>query len=196
MATATEASTSVVARRLTALRQGLDELSAVAGILDEWADRLLDAFARGGTLYVAGNGGSATLASHLVGELVGKYARDRRPLPAVWLGADQCSVTAIANDYGYASVFERAVAALTGPSDISILMSTSGRSENLLRAAEAAASTGCATWAMTGPAPNPLSDLCDTTLSLPGRAAQVQELQQIAVHLICELIDERLLGAA
>jgi phosphoheptose isomerase len=163
-----------------------------ADLLTRWASALVDAFSEGATLFVAGNGGSAALASHLSGELLGRYQGERRPLPGVWLGADQATLTAVGNDYGFANVFARQVIALARPGDVVLLLSTSGRSNNLLAAAAAAREVGCECWSMTGPAPNPLADVSDHVLTYQGSTPLVQEFQQIAVHLLCELIDAEL----
>ena len=161
-------------------------------MLVRWSSALVDVFAEGGTLYIAGNGGSAALAAHLSGEMLGRYQNDRRPLPAVWLGADQATLTAVGNDYGFANVFARQVVALARPGDVLMLISTSGRSNNLLAAVAAAREVGCECWSMTGPAPNPLADVSDHVLTYPGSTPLVQEFQQIAVHLLCELVDHEL----
>ena len=135
---------------------------------------------------MAGNGGSAALAHHLVGELVGRYDRERRPFSALDLSAEPSGLTAIGNDYGYDEVFARQVVAHGRPGDVLVLLSTSGRSSNLLRAAAAARSAGMVTWAMTGPTPNPLADAVDDVLvaDCPG-TPNVQDVQQVAVHLLC-----------
>jgi D-sedoheptulose 7-phosphate isomerase len=189
-------SPAIVSQRCDVLREGLVELESSAFLIERWAVNLMDAVARGGKILVAGNGGSAALAAHITGELLGRYARERPPLPAVWLGADQAALTAIANDYDYADVFARQLTALARPDDIFIALSTSGESRNLVRAAEASAAVGCESWAMTGPVPNTLATACDNVLVFGGPTAVVQEVQQIAVHLICEVIDNLVLGTA
>jgi len=189
-------SATIVNERCDLLREGLVELEASACLIERWGVNLMEAVARGGKILVAGNGGSAALAAHFTGELLGRYARERPPLPAVWLGADQAALTAIANDYDYADVFARQLTALARPDDVFIALSTSGESRNLVRAAEASAAVGCESWAMTGPVPNTLATTCDNVLVFRGPTAVVQEMQQIAVHLICEVIDNLVLGTA
>ncbi|OLE30394.1 MAG: phosphoheptose isomerase, partial [Actinobacteria bacterium 13_1_20CM_3_71_11] len=148
---------------------------------------------RGGRLLVAGNGGSAAEAQHLTAELVGKLREDRTPLSAIALHADTSSLTAIGNDFGYAGVYARQVRAHGRPGDVLLLMSTSGRSPNLLAAAEAATENGLHTWAFTGPAPNPLSRRCDRVLAVASAESQVvQELHLVATHLLCEYVDAHL----
>jgi D-sedoheptulose 7-phosphate isomerase len=180
------------AGHLSALRSALDVLADRVDDIERWADDLADRFARGATLLVAGNGGSAALAAHLTGELVGRYRRERDPLPAIWLGADQSALSAIVNDYASDEMFARQVDAFTRPDDVVLLLSTSGRSPNLLTAARRAGERGAEVWAMTGPRPNPLAGLASRVLDLPGVTATVQEAQQVAVHLLCEALDDAL----
>lgn len=152
--------------------------------------RLASRLTGGGRLLAAGNGGSAALAQHLTAELVGRYRGERQPLSAIALHADTSTVTAIVNDYGPDSVFARQVLAHGRPGDVLVAISTSGRSSNLLVAAEAARSVGLEVWAMTGPVPNPLVRVADECLAVTAPdPATVQELQQVIVHLLCEAVD-------
>jgi D-sedoheptulose 7-phosphate isomerase len=167
----------------------------VAGQLESWGCRLASTLGQGGRLLVAGNGGSAAEAQHLAAELVGKLRDDRRPLSAVALCADASAVTAISNDYGYEEVFARQVRGHGRPGDILMVLSTSGRSPNLLAAVRAARETGLHTWAMTGPAPNPLADLCEEAVACSSEDSQVvQELHLVSVHVMCEHVDRALPG--
>jgi D-sedoheptulose 7-phosphate isomerase len=112
---------------------------------------------------------------------------DRPAYSAIALGGDTATLTALGNDYGYAEVFARQVQAHGRAGDVLLLFSTSGRSENLLAAARAARSQGVTTWALTGPAPNPLAELVDEALpAAAGDAQTVQELHLLSVHLLCE----------
>lgn len=166
---------------------------AVAGRLSRWGAQLAWTLGQGGRLLVAGNGGSAAEAQHLAAELVGRLRDERAPLSAIALTADSSAVTAISNDYGYDEVFARQVRGHGRPDDIFIAMSTSGRSPNLLTAVDAAREIGMRTWALTGPAPNPLADRCDDALPCPADDSQVvQELHLISVHVLCEYVDRAL----
>jgi len=171
------------------LRNGIEEVRRATPVIERWADALVHAFAGGNKVLVAGNGGSAALAAHFTGELLGRYRMERLALPAVWLGADQCGSTAIANDYGYEQVFARQVSALCAPGDIVLLLSTSGRSRNVLAAVETARTKQARSWALTGALPNALATACDEQLGFAGSVAVVQELHQIVVHVLCEFID-------
>ncbi|SCF05592.1 D-sedoheptulose 7-phosphate isomerase [Micromonospora coriariae] len=161
--------------------------------LSVWGNELAWTLAGGGRILVAGNGGSAAEAQHLTAELVGKLRDDREPLSAIALHAETSALTAIGNDYGYDEVFARQVRAHGRPDDILLLMSSSGSSRNLLTAARAGRRTGLRCWAFTGPAPNPLADLCDDVLAVPSPDSQVvQELHLVSTHLLCEFVDQAL----
>jgi D-sedoheptulose 7-phosphate isomerase len=171
--------------------------AAAAETLARWGTDLARHLGHGGLLLVAGNGGSAAEAQHLAAELVGKLREDRRPLSAIALTPDSSAVTAIGNDYGFDQIFARQVHAHGRPGDVLLLMSTSGRSPNLLAAADAAAEVGIRTWAFTGPGPNPLADACDEALCCPAADSQVvQELHLISVHVMCEYVDRALAAVA
>jgi len=163
-------------------------------LLDHWGQRLALVMSGGGRLLLAGNGGSAAHAQHLSTELTGKFMADRAPYSAIALHADTSAVTAIANDYGYDEVFARQVHAHGRAGDVLLSLSTSGRSRNVLRAVAIARARGLATWALTGPAPNPLAGACDEAVCVqpggaPALTATVQEAHQVALHLICLAFD-------
>ncbi|MBP2330668.1 phosphoheptose isomerase [Kibdelosporangium banguiense] len=174
---------------VNALAETLSVLRGQASTLLRWGRVMADRLSTGSRLLTAGNGGSAAEAQHLTAELVGRYDQDRRPFSAIALCSESSSVTAISNDYGYEEVFARQVIAHGRPRDILVLLSTSGRSKNLLRAARAGAHQGMSVWAMTGARPNPLAELADETLVLPGSTCTVQEAQLIAVHMLCEAFE-------
>jgi phosphoheptose isomerase len=158
--------------------------------LDAWGAHLAAVLVGGGRLLCAGNGGSAAQAQHLTAELVGRYRDDRPALSALALHAETSSVTAIANDYGYDSVFSRQVQAHGRPGDVFLGLSTSGRSGNVLTAMAAARAGGMTVWAMTGPGPNPVAAAADDALAVDAPAtATVQEVHQVAVHLLCAAVD-------
>ncbi|MFD7712817.1 SIS domain-containing protein, partial [Streptomyces sp. NPDC059786] len=173
------------------LEQALDSLRGDGlGRIAEWGGRLAAVLPAGGRLLAAGNGGSAAQAQHLTAELVGRYRRERPAYSAISLHAETSSVTAIGNDYGYDHVFSRQVAAHGRPGDVLVLLSTSGRSANLITAAVAGRAAGLRVWALTGPAPNPLAEAADDALTIRSdRTATVQEAHLVAVHLLCESFD-------
>ena len=178
---------------LAALRQALDAFEAELTRVERWGRDLARVLAAGGRLLAAGNGGSAAQAQHLTAELVGRYRDDRPPLSAIALHAETSSVTAIANDFGLDEVFARQVRAHGRPGDVLLAISTSGESANVLAAARAGLDGGLTLWALTGGAPNPLADLADDAVSVEGRTtATVQEVHQVALHLLCEAVDAAL----
>jgi D-sedoheptulose 7-phosphate isomerase len=180
----------VLDHHLSALSAALDPFREAGAELERWGRELAWTLGRGGRLLVAGNGGSSAEAQHLTAELVGKLRDDRPALSAIALCADVAALTALSNDFGYEELFARSVRAHGRPADILLLMSTSGRSPNLLAAARAAADIGVRCWAFTGPAPNPLADVCPDTLAVPAADPQVvQELHLVAVHVLCEYVD-------
>lgn len=169
------------------LQQALGGLDT--GRLQDWGRELATVLSGGGRLLAAGNGGSAAEVQHLTSELVGRLRDDRAPLSAIALHAESSAVTAIGNDYGYDEVFARQVRAHGRAGDVLLLMSTSGRSGNVLRAAEAAREAGLAVWALTGAAPNPLADVADQVVAIDAPTATVQECHLVAVHVICASVD-------
>jgi len=166
-------------------------------ILDA-ADVLGAGLADGRKVLVAGNGGSAAQAQHLAAELVGRYkAPGRRPLPVIALTADTAILTAWANDVGWDEVFARQVEALGHPGDVLVGLSTSGRSRNVIRAFEVARALGMRTVALLGGDGGALAPLADVAVTVPSSDTQhIQEVQLVVVHLLCELIEARLLAAA
>ncbi|MEV5358395.1 SIS domain-containing protein [Streptomyces sp. NPDC093516] len=156
----------------------------------DWGARLADVLTDGGRLLAAGNGGSAAQAQHLTAELVGRYRRERRAYSALALHAETSSVTAIGNDYGFDHVYARQVTAHGRPGDVLVLLSTSGRSANLVAAAVTARQAGLRVWALTGRGPNPLAEAAHEALCVDAdSAATVQETHLVAVHLLCECFD-------
>jgi D-sedoheptulose 7-phosphate isomerase len=180
-------------RHVEELVRGLDELRAATATLAAWGGHLARLVAGGGRVLVAGNGGSAAQAQHLTAELVGRYRTDRPAYSAIALHAETSSLTAVANDYGVEHMYARQVEAHGRPGDVLVLLSTSGRSVNLVVAAEVARRIGLTTWAVTGAAPNPLAALADDAVCLAvPETATVQELHLIALHILCAEVDRAL----
>lgn len=178
-----------------ALMAALGSLRAQLGDIDrlgaEGARVLLD----GGRLLAAGNGGSAAQAQHLTAELVGRFRDERQPLSAIALHTDTSSVTAIGNDYGPDEVYARQVRAHGRAGDVFVGLSTSGRSPNVLAAAEAARLAGLRTWALTGPRPNPLAACCTDVIAVDAPStATIQEVHLVVIHLLCAAIDAAVVG--
>ena len=167
----------------------LESLQSQADRLAYWGQELAQRLLRGQRLLAAGNGGSAAEAQHLTAELVGRFDGERVPFSAISLHAETSAVTAIANDYGFEELFARQVRAHGRSGDVLILLSTSGKSPNLLRAVATAAALNITTWALTGSGPNPLADACDEAVVIDAISANAQEGHLIALHAICRAFD-------
>ncbi len=166
-----------------------------ATIFTEVTARLIETLRSGHKVLVAGNGGSAAEAQHFAAELVGRFKRERSPYAALSLSADTSILTAVANDYGYQNVFARQVMALGQPGDMLIVFSTSGESENLLCAAEAAQRCLMTIIAITGDRPNRLESLADVTVRVPTvDTAITQELHMMVTHILCDIVESELMS--
>ncbi|MGH2692092.1 MAG: D-sedoheptulose-7-phosphate isomerase [Actinomycetota bacterium] len=153
---------------------------------------LAETLGRGGKVMFCGNGGSAADAQHLAAELVGRLdaSRDRDPLPGIALTTDTSILTAVANDFGYEEVFARQVRALGREGDALVCLSTSGGSENVVRAARVATSLAVRVIALAGPGPSPLDDVAEFVLHLPGETAgQIQQGHIAVGHALCALAE-------
>jgi len=147
----------------------------------------------GNKLLVCGNGGSATDASHFATELVVRFAKDRRALPAISLSSDIGILTATGNDYGFNEIFARQVAALGAPGDVLICLTTSGKSKNLIRALEEAKARKLKTIAFLGRDGGPTLGIADVDLLIKSEStARVQEAHHLLLHVLCEIIESRL----
>jgi D-sedoheptulose 7-phosphate isomerase len=172
-----------------AARVGADHADTIAAI----AERYAAALRAGGTLFFAGNGGSAADAQHLAGEYVVRYRLNRPGLRAVALTTDTSLLTACANDMGFDEVFARQVEALARSGDVLSLHSTSGESPNVIRAAQSATARGVTVVAFLGKSGGQLQGLADIALIVPSDdTARIQEIHLAAEHLICELVEDRL----
>jgi D-sedoheptulose 7-phosphate isomerase len=164
-------------------------------LLVQAARFLARALADGKVIYLCGNGGSATQALHLAGELVSRFLLERPGLPAVALSADQAILTAVGNDYGFDRVFARQVQALMRPGDILWALTTSGRSPNILAALDAAREAGGRTLLMCGPA---VPEGLEVDLALPALATstpRIQEMHLFFGHTLCHLVERWLFDA-
>lgn len=183
------------------IRESLDGLAALAGrVAAEQADTIAAIAERyettlrsGGTLFFAGNGGSAADAQHIATEYVVRYQANRPAMRAVALTTDTSLLTACANDLGFDEVFARQVEALAEPGDLLVLHSTSGESPNVIRAAQTAKARGVGVVALLGKTGGHLRELADVSLIVPADdTARIQELHLAVEHVICDLVEERL----
>ena len=166
-------------------------LDRIAPAFEEAAALVVGALRAGRKVLAAGNGGSAAEAMHLAEELSGRYHADRRALPGLALCADGTALTCIGNDFGFADVFARQVEAFGAEGDVLALFTTSGNSENLLRAARAARARGVRVLAFAGRGGGALAPLSDVLLDVPDAAtsAHVQEAHQVLLHALLEHVE-------
>src|SRR5438105_2115314 len=164
-------------------------LESLQPVADAAANAIISCLGRGGKVLAFGNGGSATQASHLVEELIGRFKETRRPLPAVSLVGDSGVVTCIANDFGYGSLFERQVEALATMGDAVIGITTSGKSENVIRGLKAGKDKGATTIALCGR--NGLQGFdADHVIGVPSdNGAYIQEVHLMILHVWCIAVD-------
>jgi D-sedoheptulose 7-phosphate isomerase len=154
------------------------------------AQTITKALQRDGTVYLCGNGGSAADAQHIAGELVGRFRRQRKALPAVALSTDTSVLTSIANDYAYEQVFARQVEALVREGDVLWAFSTSGTSPNIIAAANEAKKKGASVIAFTGRADSKLEGISDICFRAENKStARAQEIHQLAYHIVCDLVE-------
>jgi D-sedoheptulose 7-phosphate isomerase len=157
------------------------------------AAMLQAAFARDHKVLMFGNGGSALDAQHFAAELVGRFARERRALPALSLTTDTSILTSVANDYAYERVFARQVEALGRAGDVAVGISTSGASANVLAGLQAAKACGMKTVAFTGRDGGAIGAMVDVHVNVPHAVtARIQEVHRSLIHAVCELVEKDL----
>lgn len=159
-------------------------------LLERMAHQVTTSIRNGGKLLIAGNGGSAGDAQHIAAEFTGRMLYDRAPLAAMALHVDTSALTAVGNDYGFAYVFERQVQALGRPGDVMLGLSTSGRSDNVLRALAAARALGMVSMGFTGESGGLMAAQTDLLLRAPsGFTPVIQQIHMVAGHLLCALVE-------
>jgi len=179
---------------IDAIREHVRVAEALAGqvaALEAIADGIVDCFRSGGRLFVFGNGGSAADAQHVAAELVGRFKLDRQALPAVALTTDTSTLTAVGNDLGGEHIFRRQVEALVTERDIVWAISVSGTSPNVIAAVHEARQRGATVIGLTSRRGNELRELCSHCVAVDHDSSdRVQEVHQLAYHLICERIEQ------
>jgi len=157
------------------------------------AEEVTRTLKEGGKIIIFGNGGSAADAQHIAAELMGKYLMDREPLPAISLTVNTSSLTAIANDYSYSDVFLRQLKGIARKGDLVWGISTSGNSENVVKALKWAREKGIKTVGFTGEGGGRMKEYCDLIFEVPSKSTpRIQELHITAGHIICEIVEEEL----
>jgi D-sedoheptulose 7-phosphate isomerase len=164
-----------------------------APLIEKMGRSLIEAFRRGNKMLTFGNGGSACDAQNFADELVGRFCRNRPPLPALALTVNQADLTSIANDFGYDHVFARQIEAHGRKGDIAVAISTSGNSPNVLRAVEAARKLGLFTLGFSGETGGKMRDKVDLCLCVPCKStARVQEAHITVIQILCGMVEEAL----
>jgi D-sedoheptulose 7-phosphate isomerase len=187
-------STAALAAYLALSRQALDEAMTWPGMaaVDDAVTLIGAGLAAGKPLMVCGNGGSASDAMHIAGELVGRFLKERKAIDCICLSSNTAVLTAWANDYAYDTVFARQVEAHGRNGGVLLGISTSGNSGNVVRAFEAARALGVKTVALTGRGGGKLAPLSDVLIDVPSRHTPiVQQLHVCIYHYVCEQIEAR-----
>ena len=183
------------------LRAHLDTIARVEAdetlkaAINQAVEFIVTCFRNGGRVYFCGNGGSAADAQHLAAEFSGRFYFDRPVLPADALHGNTSYLTAVANDYGYDKVFARLISGLGREGDILVGLSTSGNSENILRAFEVCREKGVRTIALTGASGGKMKELADLLINIPATdTPRIQEAHITVGHIICELVEQAIFG--
>ncbi|MFN2446438.1 MAG: D-sedoheptulose 7-phosphate isomerase [Vicinamibacterales bacterium] len=186
-------SLGLVSAGLKAAARAHEGMVGAADAIVVAADAVRGALGAEGRVLACGNGGSAADAQHFVAELVGRFVKERRALPAIALTTDTSILTAIGNDYGFDRVFARQIEALGRAGDVLLGITTSGQSANVLRAFEVADARGLTTIALTGRDGGAAGQMAKVHVNVPEMVtARIQEVHMTVLHLICELVEEGL----
>lgn len=180
-----------IAQAISLHRKMLNSFEAdCAGIIEKAAKTIITCIEKGGVIYICGNGGSAADAQHIAGEFIGRFLRRRKALPAIALSTDTSVITSVANDYGFENIFAKQVEGLVKKQDCLWALSTSGSSPNVVKAAKLAKKRGAKVIAFTGKADSRLEKIADVCLcSENEKTFAVQEMHQLAYHIVCGLVE-------
>lgn len=168
----------------------------ILNVIKDVCMKIIEVYKYGGKVILCGNGGSASDALHIAGELVGRFQMERKALPAIALNADIATMTAIANDYGYDNIFSRQVEGHMTDKDILIGISTSGNSENIYRAIRKAKEIGGQTVGMLGGSGGKINEIVDYPIVIPSNiTARIQEVHITIGHIICEIVESNYMNS-
>ncbi len=182
----------IISDALKAHQQAFSFLETQGAALERIAGILLKALKDNGKILTAGNGGSASDAQHFTAELVGRFKKNRRPLPALALTANSALITALGNDFGYDEIFRTQIAALGNRHDVLVVFSTSGNSRNVIRAVEEAKKMGIPTIGFLGKDGGTLKNMVDTEITIPFETPRAQEMHGLVGHILAEIIETEL----
>ena len=184
-------------RQLQESSRTLAATARLSPLLCEAAEKLIECYRRGNKILTFGNGGSACDAQNFADELVGRFERNRPPLPAISLTVNTSDLTSIANDYGFEQVFARQLEAHAKPGDIAIAISTSGNSPNVLKAVETAKRLGLSTIGLSGESGGKLKAMADLCVCVPSKTvARIQEAHIAIIQIWCGVIEDALFSSA
>ena len=184
-----------IQNQFNTIAENFQALKALASVIQDAVERCKGALRTGNTIMFCGNGGSASQAQHLAAELVGRYKIDRPAMNSLSLTVDTSVLTAVGNDYGYTEVFARQVEGIGRTGDVLFGLSTSGNSENVVRAFEMAKKKGIITIAMTGELPGRMGT-ADVVIPVPSRVSNhIQEMHIAIGHLICGKVEDFFYGS-
>lgn len=182
-------------RKSISVKESILSSPAVMTSIKDAATATVDAYKKGRKTLIAGNGGSAADAQHIAGEFVSRFYFDRPGIPSIALSTDTSIITAIGNDYGFDRLFERQVHAQGTEGDIFIGLTTSGNSENIVRALHACKEKGIKSIILTGRSGSKTSNLCDICINVPSEETpRIQESHILIAHIICCIVEEELFG--
>ena len=189
------ASLDEIASLTTALNSHIEVISSIDESLilkiEEFSNVIIECFRRGNKILICGNGGSAGDAQHISAELVGRFVKERIPLPSIALTTDTSALTAIGNDYSFQDIFKRQIEAIANEGDIVLGISTSGKSKNVLMAFEGGKNKSCINLGLSGNGGGDFDSICEYNIVVPSNVtARIQEAHILIGHIICELIDE------
>ena len=163
-------------------------------LIEELVIECIKSLKNGGKIIFCGNGGSFADSQHLTAEFISKLRFDRNPLPSIALGTNNSNLTAIGNDYGFEYIFERELIALHGEYDVFIPISTSGNSENIIRAIKKANELGIKTYGLTGNNSGKMDAFCQTIKAPSSETARIQECHILIGHIICGIVERNIFG--
>lgn len=185
---------NIIKQAITEHKDGLKFLEDSQAKIKEISSLFISTLEEGGKIIFAGNGGSASDAQHLAAELVGRFKQDRTPLAAIALSTNTSTLTAIGNDFGFEQVFARQLMALAKQKDIFVVISTSGKSKNIIEAVEAAKQLGIKRVGFLGNDGGDLKDMVNIALTIPhDQTACIQEMHILAGHIICAIVEKHFL---
>lgn len=183
----------IIQRGLLEHIQLFQSLSSLGPDIERAGSLIAEALRGGRKLLLCGNGGSAADSQHIAAEMTGRFSKDRRPLAAIALSTDSSALTCIANDFSFDEIFWRQIVALGSRGDCLLAISTSGKSRNMIRAADAARAAGIHVIGLLGKGGGPLRELCDVPIVVPSQTtARIQEAHIFIGHTLCALVEEAL----